>query len=147
MSERVKQVKFFYEKGIVDPQVIACALSYDVDGVAMIVDSLQEAEKNKSMGRLGAKLDGNTPEQVYKDNHLAVSRRLVTLALDDRDEMAGISAKAALYINEEATGRNEAKAKKVNNTILLNIGDALLSLKQAAMNVDKSLDNAHLIDI
>jgi len=152
MTERVKQIRFFWDQGHRDAKIVATALEYDVEYVELVFAALGEIEKRQN-GSKGADSSAPAPqmmlqpiineessaEQIYKDNQRAVAIKLTQLALSNNPEMQAIAAKAAMYVNEEATGRNEARAKKQNNTLLLNIGDALLSLKRANEAVSKSL--------
>lgn len=151
MTERINQIKFFWHQGHRDAKVVAAALEYDEDYVELVFQAMEAMELKKNGGNAADKSapapqmllptinEGDTAEQIYKNNQRAVAVKLTQIALSNNPDLQSIAAKAAIYVNEEATGRNEARAKKQNNTLLLNIGDALLSLKRAGEAVDKSL--------
>jgi hypothetical protein len=126
-----------FENGVKDAKLISDALNVDKDAVEIIIDALVKLGGAPTTQL--ALVDGNNAEELIRNNHKAIAQRLVQLAMDTRPEMAHISKGACIYLNEEATGRNEARAKRQNNVLLLNVGDALLSLKKAAEAVDRAL--------
>lgn len=157
MTEAAKQIMHMAQAGIAIED-IANALGHDHEAVRVILTALEGGKKKKNIPvsvNLGTKestttseetaplgfQDGETAEEIYKKNQAAVARKLVQTALYDSENVAA-ATKAAIYINEEATGRNEARAKKQNNVMLLHVGEALLNIKNAASRVEMALGKA-----
>jgi hypothetical protein len=83
----------------------------------------------------------NSPEEVYKRYQIQIARKLCATALSDADELtpAGVIAKVQIYCNEEASGRNEARAKRSDSPALLNIAQLLMQAQLADAKVNKAL--------
>lgn len=83
----------------------------------------------------------NSPEEVYKRYQIQIARKLCATALSDADELtpAGVIAKVQIYCNEEASGRNEARAKRNDSPALLNIAQLLMQAQLADAKVNTAL--------
>lgn len=83
----------------------------------------------------------NSSEEVYKRYQIQIARKLCATALSDADELtpAGVIAKVQIYCNEEASGRNEARAKRNDSPALLNIAQLLMQAQLADAKVNKAL--------
>jgi hypothetical protein len=97
---------------------------------------------NCNNGNLAIYNEDETVEQIFQKNQKMIARKICEVALSSPDEKtpAGVIIKAGIYANEEATGRNEAKAKRKNNSMLIDIAELLRQSKIADQRVNKALE-------
>lgn len=168
MSGTSEQIVILYRMGN-SPKEIAEMLSLQETDVLVILNSRELlTEKNISRYQKVAnpieKLfplendkpsveveENNTPKtaaEIYQDAQTEVAKVICELARSeiDQDLPASVKLKAAIYVQEEATGRNEARAKKVNNALLLNVGEFMQQIKLANSQVDRALGNVNSLE-
>lgn len=165
MTHATAQIEaMFNEKCTVEQ--IAEALGYDSEVVQILYAALEKKRNAKNiptsinLGQTAAlhsnntKIeDGETAEEIYTKNQVAVARRIIHIGLTEKDNI-GAAAKCLMYAREEATGRNDARAKKLSVNALMDIGKALLTISNAHGRVDaalgigeKDINNMAAIDV
>jgi len=94
-----------------------------------------------------------TPAKVYEEYQLRIAKNVCRIAASEESETlpAGVIVKAAIYANEEATGRNDARAKKnLGHGLLLNMAQMMRDIELAQTQVDRALGinkNTTTIDV
>jgi hypothetical protein len=82
--------------------------------------------------------------QMYRKYHKRIAKNLITIATSSPDEIvpAGVIAKVGMYLNEEVTGRNDARARRQNQSMLLNVAEMLAHAKLAGERLNKILESS-----
>jgi hypothetical protein len=157
MSGTSEQIVILYDGGN-KPEEIAEMLSLRLEDVLLILHgknrlSQENIKKNLQVNAIitsqekGAdvtslpEVKDETVEEIYKNAHKQVAKNLVMIATAKPDEITpvGVIAKVGMYINEEVTGRNEARAKKNNGGLLINIAEMLIHGQLANNRVNEAL--------
>lgn len=112
-----------------------------VNSLPVIVHSNPSDTSNTLAPNLEAVDINISAQKMYEDSQKRIASRIIELAECGIDEMmpASVVLKAAMYVNEEATGRNDARAKKTQNALLGNMAEFLNHLALAKTQVDRSL--------
>lgn len=158
MSNTAEQITTLFKQGN-DATEIAQLLELELTDVLLILQgsglltAKNIAKNNKRKAKIvNSVVEGEPPdiiivdqsesaEDVYKKHQLQIARNLVSIAISEpNNELhASVITKAAIYCNEEATGRNEARAKKQNNSLLLNLAEILQHAQNAKDRVNQVL--------
>ncbi len=158
MKEAAQQIKALFIEGH-SAEDVARMLKMDIDAVVIVFAALQQLvkadmlPKPKSIVDVVAVADSNLPgpppilksddsnktsEILYKEAQAAAAQTIIRVAKFGIDDASAV--RAAIYINEEATGRNKEKAKKSNSNNLILVGQAILQLENARKRVQEALE-------
>ena len=132
-NPRDEQILELWQQGVM-PEGIAECLDISLS-IALAV-----LYKAGELGRMEKKDEGLTEVQrLLKDSEVEVLKQLIQMAKYGENESA--KAKAAIYVNEEIKGRNEARAK-VSSANALNVKEIHFHMDQAKEAVERSLRKA-----
>lgn len=86
-------------------------------------------------------IKAKTAKEIYEEFQARTAKRICELAVSPitEDTPASVILKAGIYVNEEASGRNEARAKKANNSNLLDMAQLMHHLTLAKQQVNRAL--------
>lgn len=158
MSTSSEQILILFQQGI-KPEEISEMLGLSLTDVLTILYGLGKLSvKNldKSLNARKALNNGGAPtsltsnidtdselsaEEIYKKYQHSIAKNLVTMAMaTPTDDMpAAVIVKCGIYCREEATGRNDARAKRNNQSLLLSLAEMMVHAQNADNAVKASL--------
>lgn len=149
MSGTSEQIVILYNQGNT-PETIASLLELSLADILLILQGAGKLTEKKVKNNLelsksvvtpeGVQLYEASPEEakdVFLRYHRISALKICKLAESDDNELvpAAIQLKAAIYVNEENTGRNEARARKEIRGLALDIGQLLIHAAAANSRV------------
>ena len=144
MSNQANQIRVLFQQGNT-PAQISELLSMALIDVLLVLNSIGLINGNTRVREHDGNNENDTDKEaqnLFKANQVLMAQRIIAIACDPDSPSA--AAKCAIYANEEATGRNDARAKKLGQLgKIVNIQMLLQNRDQAKNILDSILSGGN----
>ena len=147
MSNQANQIRVLFQQGNT-PAQISELLSMALIDVLLVLNSIglingnSRVREHDGNNQDSSSNDEKEAQNLFKANQVLMAQRIIAIACDPDSPSA--AAKCAIYANEEATGRNDARAKKLGQLgKIVNIQMLLQNRDQAKNILDSILSGGN----